>query len=573
VSTRIGAVSYHSRPLLATPLQCPTAQTYSFEPRRVDLASPIARMQLQFTPWLLPSTVAVLVCLGVASFAYRRRRIPGAVAMAWTAALAGWWALFQVVGVGLTELDAKVWAAKLQYLGIAPVAVAWLWFGLRFSDREGPRARFVLAALLVPAAATIVLAFTNEWHRLLWADWQLFDGPAFIGLRLEYGPWFRPFQLYSYALTAAGTAVLVWHLAQSRVHRGRIAGVIAAPAVVVGLNLLYQSPFSPPQWVDLTPSGFALGAAILSGTLLRGRLFDMPPVARARILDQLTDGVLVADTRGLILDLNPSAERLLGLSVGWPLPPAIAALLRPAPRTGEMGEGPQMTTFEIEGEPRELEVRTMPWLRPGTHDRFVLVLRDTTERDRMETELRRVNEELSRMNERLQRLARTDGLTGLANRTHLMEAMTIEVLRARRHRRALGLLVLDLDHFKRVNDRFGHPTGDAVLQGTAERIASLLRESDLAARLGGEEFAVLLPETGLEGANVLAERIRIRLAEWRFSAPDGSELGVTASFGVAALSDGMEVADLIQAADAAMYRAKDSGRDRVESATPDPAAG
>lgn len=171
--------------------------------------------------------------------------------------------------------------------------------------------------------------------------------------------------------------------------------------------------------------------------------------------------------------------------------------------------------------------------------------------------------------ETLARMARTDGLTGLLNRQHLLARLEEEVTRANRYRRPLGVLLLDLDHFKAVNDTHGHLAGDRVLAAAAHAIDRSLRSADAAGRYGGEEFCVLLPETGQEDAEALAERLRLKLAEIRHAMGSKRALRVTCSIGVTAARGGdLRAYDLLSAADEALYEAKRLGRNRLVAAHP-----
>jgi two-component system cell cycle response regulator len=169
---------------------------------------------------------------------------------------------------------------------------------------------------------------------------------------------------------------------------------------------------------------------------------------------------------------------------------------------------------------------------------------------------------------RLEQLASTDDLTGLLNRRALMERLTAEVDRAARYEHELVLLMIDLDHFKQVNDTYGHLVGDHVLREVAFLLLSEVRTVDIVARYGGEEFVVVLPEQGMDGGTVFAERVRERLAGTAFSAGivDGG-VRMTISVGIATSpSDNIPSADeLIARADEALYRAKAAGRDRVHA--------
>jgi diguanylate cyclase (GGDEF)-like protein len=160
-----------------------------------------------------------------------------------------------------------------------------------------------------------------------------------------------------------------------------------------------------------------------------------------------------------------------------------------------------------------------------------------------------------------------DGLTGCFNRTHAMELVAIELMRAKRAQKPVSLIMFDIDHFKQVNDRFGHLCGDAVLAAIGTRMREMLRASDLKCRFGGEEFLVLLPETPEEGARRVAETLRRELAEMPIEWKERA-LRITASFGVAvALPTELDAQAFVARADQALYIAKDEGRNCVRLVT------
>ena len=169
-----------------------------------------------------------------------------------------------------------------------------------------------------------------------------------------------------------------------------------------------------------------------------------------------------------------------------------------------------------------------------------------------------------RVEDRLRDLSERDPLTKTYNRRKLMEFVAYEVKKAKRHKRALSLLLLDIDQFKRINDTFGHAMGDLVLITVADLIGHLMRGTDIFARYGGEEFIVVAPETSLAGAAALAEKIRLAIEQHTYP-----QIGtVTISIGVACFEQGENEVGLIKRADAALYAAKNNGRNRVEIADP-----
>jgi len=164
--------------------------------------------------------------------------------------------------------------------------------------------------------------------------------------------------------------------------------------------------------------------------------------------------------------------------------------------------------------------------------------------------------------ETIYRMTIVDGLTGVNNKRHLMETLEREIPRARRHQRPLTLLMFDLDHFKRINDTFGHLAGDYTLKEFATIVKNRLRPDDTIARYGGEEFAVVLPETPKVGGIKIAEELRALVATHPFQF-EAEAIAVTVSIGVAQLDERWDVLNFVKAADEQLYAAKRGGRDRV----------
>ena len=301
-------------------------------------------------------------------------------------------------------------------------------------------------------------------------------------------------------------------------------------------------------------------------------------------MKSVLDSVYITDLAGHFLFVNAAFERLYGYAPDS-LPGKGVAMLEP-----ESGANP-LPADAGEGWVGEVVHRTqygarMPvWLsrsalkdESGRASALVYVARDMTERQRLEETLRSANERLAQANEQLEssrrileQLAIRDELTNLYNRRELDRLLDHEVARSARSQQPFTLLILDVDHFKRVNDAYGHLAGDAVLRRIGEVISETLRQVDRAARFGGEEFAVLLPDTPPAHGLSVAERIRERVAaaQTAIRKPDGAttSLSVTLSIGLAGwLPDSGRARDLIERADRALYRAKAQGRNRAVSA-------
>ncbi len=178
--------------------------------------------------------------------------------------------------------------------------------------------------------------------------------------------------------------------------------------------------------------------------------------------------------------------------------------------------------------------------------------------------VKKLQDELEQRNAVLNRMSRTDGLTGLFNRRHLDDELARRQKDALRHAEPLCLLLLDIDHFKHINDTFGHPTGDIVLRVFADRLRSELRAGDIAGRWGGDEFMIILPRTDLDGTLEVAERIRSTMAREPINAA-GEEIRVTISCGCA-LGAGESAGAIVDLADTCLYEVKTSGRNQAIAA-------
>jgi two-component system, cell cycle response regulator len=237
---------------------------------------------------------------------------------------------------------------------------------------------------------------------------------------------------------------------------------------------------------------------------------------------------------------------------------------------GRLGSGPMLEPMETE--PGQGNILAVPLRSMGSvlgvlalYDRNDGRPFDATDDDALRTLAGQASIAIDnvQLHQEAQRLSTTDALTGLWNFRYLSMSLAREIERSTRFQRPLAVLMLDLDHFKQVNDLHGHARGDAVLRELAHRVQEQIREVDTFARYGGEEFVVVLPETTVEGATQLAERICVAIRREPFHAEGEAPLDVTVSVGGAAFpAHGSSAATLMRAADRALYVAKNGGRDR-----------
>lgn len=510
----------------------------------------------QLNLWALPPILAVLLMVRDAGFLWPRRREAGTRALLGLATAVAAWALLDLASAVSPALDAKLLATRLEYVPASAAAAIWAGFGVAQGGRRKGWTWWPLLLLYAGSAAVAAAALASPAPNVLLTSGRAVDLGGTAGLAVSHGAGHGLFLGLRVCAVVGGSWMTSRHLARIPGFRGRalIAGAAALLALAPGAIHLLSVPGS--EWADLSSLGFALGGALLVGGLLRPKILNLGPVDREVVLRELRDPLVVMDGRGRIVDTNRAAREQLGLETYGDVPVSLGKLWATGPPA--KGTPPPRIVFPENGpEPRTFEVTVTP-LGDGTSRRSALLLRDVTVREAMRRELEGANAEL-------ERLARTDPLTSLSNRRHFMEELETEVERSRRYARPLSIVLLDLDHFKQVNDTHGHAAGDDVLREAARALRSVCRDVDMAARLGGEELALLLPETDSEGARTVAERVRGTIQRTPHVSPTGEPFSVTASLGIATAVDATGNGEaLLQAADEALYRAKRAGRNRVE---------
>ncbi|HEX5505515.1 MAG TPA: histidine kinase N-terminal 7TM domain-containing protein [Thermomicrobiales bacterium] len=342
-------------------------------------------MRWEVTPYLLPLLLAGLLPLALAAVAWRRRAAPGAAAAAGLLLAVACWALAYLPELASVDLPDKLFWYRLKYVGIAATPLAWLVFALHYTGRARALTRRTWPVLAVGPLATVALALTNPLHHLLFRRAVVVAGGPFRTLALDYGPWFWIHTALSYAFIAAGTWLLLRALVRSPgVYRGQAAVLAVGVALPWIGNVLTLLDWTPVRELDLTPFAFALAGLCFLGGLLRFRLLDLAPIAREAVVERLRDGVVVLDDRERVVDLNPAARRLLGLTPAAVGRPADAVL--PAPLADAWRRAPETAAaLALGGEagPRDVALTVTPLRdrrgRPAGH---VLTLRDLTAGER-----------------------------------------------------------------------------------------------------------------------------------------------------------------------------------------------
>lgn len=514
--------------------------------------------------WIFPDIIALVICAATMRHLWKLRGEAGVASLFIMSALVALWAILDLAMILSGSRPLSLSLARSIYLPEAGLVAAWLTFAMSYTGQRHLMGSWPALMVLGLASVPLFLIMAGDPGGWLVAGGGMAAGS--FGFLPSFGNWHPIHQGYTWGIGVFATGVLTLHVGQSPRHVNRLIFVLGGPAV--GAVSYALVPIFPtlPEWLNLPPLGLSLTAAAFAFGLLRSEEDAMAPVARHVVVEEMEDAVIVLDRRGRVIDVNRSAANRLKLGLMKPLPIELKILVdslmeqSTAPGRGILAE---RVKLEVEqGRVANFEARITKLGPQAGQNRIVMVLRD------IEAQLQ-LEQRLEAMTLASQHRAHTDELTGLPNRRALMRRLEEEVERAHRYGRYLSLIILDLDHFKSVNDTHGHSTGDQVLVATADAMEAVCRDQDMAGRMGGEEFAIILPETDQSGAHSLADRVRLQIGRRTYEAPGGSgSFRVTASLGVATLEPGAvaTVKALIQSADEALYKAKHQGRNRVSLA-------
>ncbi|NMC78611.1 MAG: diguanylate cyclase [Chloroflexi bacterium] len=510
-------------------------------------------MNWQAVLYLSPYILSAAISVWIGIYAWARRTLPGATPFALLALCEFEWTLtyiFQLIG---SSLGAKLFWNNMQFLGAVLVPLGYLYFAEEYTGRGLNQPRRMRWMLGICAALVLGIIWTDSFHSLFRISPHLVFRTPFSELVFENGPAFAAYPVYAYSVMVVSTFLLVANFfSAQQIYRFQMSIVLVGVTIPWAVTMLAYFNLVPIKQHEITPIIFGISNLIIAMALFRYHLFDITPVARDLIVEKVKDAVLVIDDRMRVVDYNPAAGQLLDISrrstPGYPHASEFPLLWKCLNDVGCGGVSSYEIDMELRGEEIYFECSVSPlYSEQGRPRGNVVILRNVTSRKLAEKEL--------------QLLAITDPLTGIYNRRHFFERAQYEIQRSRRYGKPLSVILFDVDEFKDVNDTFGHSTGDMVLMALAQRCQKGLRETDMLARFGGEEFIVLLPETDLPHACQTAERLRHSVEEMQVATWAGLAQ-VTISLGIASLEmpGDYSLDKLLDHADRALYYSKDKGR-------------
>jgi len=632
-------------------------------------------------PQAIVLATTTLISAVIAYTAWRRRNFPVENRFFWFILAVTEWTFAYTFEAAAVDPSIKILWTQIGYIGLVSIPPLMLMFVMEYTEHRSPP-RYVLFLAWTLSIITLLLAWTNAWHGLLWSEISV--GPKNENILIyQHGPWFWVSAAYYYAFIFATIIILLnRYINSSPLDRRRVGVMILGSLFPFAGGLIYAFNIGPIPNLDWSALSCAGMSIIFAWNIFRFQMLDLVPVARGNIFENLDEGLIVLNTESQVVDINPAALNLFKLAnrrvIGEPidkLSPLLAQFVHQGRRYAELVQDKDTATWlDLHGNPlydqrgnligrliivydisvrkraeealRESEQRyrlladhsnDVIWTM-GLDGKFsyvspsVFQLRGYTPEEVLQQSLDQVvcpaslasiEERLSyaistefntvqqqqptffeieqprkdgstvwtevtarlmydeagkplelvgvsrniterkRLKDVLQQQAATDELTGVPNRRHFIFLAQNEIKRARRFNRPLTFALIDIDHFKQINDTYGHASGDLVLVAFAKIWQRSMREIDVFARFGGDEFIMLMPETNCEQGYKAVERIRLIMTAQPFNL-GGIPVSISISSGIASLArDEVSLDMVIQRADQALYQAKAAGRNRV----------
>lgn len=506
------------------------------------------------------STIVVCLFLScgltllMALFGTRRLHAAGAKAYVGLMLSVAMYSLGYALELSSTTLNGIILSLRIEYLGIPFIPAFWIILALQYTGAGKTFPRWVFYGLFGIPIITFILHYTNDFHHLYYISLSVNSNAPFPIADITKGIWYHVNIFYLNICILAGNILFFRIILRSMGPLRKQAVTIFLTSLIPWIgNFVYQSGITP-YGIDIVPVTLSLTGPSFAIALFRFRLFDVIPIARETVFEIMYDPVLIMDSNARLADFNNAAATFFPELSSDRIGCQIKDVCRTLP--AQLIENNCTACLEIavpgHDKPKVFEIRSIPISSSNQKNMGKLViLHDVTSHQRYVNTLRD--------------LATQDGLTGIANRRHFLEKSRKELERAQRYNTPASFILIDLDHFKTINDTYGHQAGDAVLQSAVSVFRNALRPSDILGRYGGEEFAVLLPQTLPEDALQLAERLRRHL-EKHVVEYSSQSLHITASFGVSGMQSprsGYSVNSLIKNADQALYEAKRLGRNCV----------
>lgn len=454
-----------------------------------------------------------------------------------------------------TLSDMLFWS-KIQYIGISILPGLVLVTAICYTGQKKWQTNRQLMVIFIIPLITLTSRVLNDFHHLFYKTVSINTASPFPMLKFDIGPFYLLHIFYANITLIITTILFVrFFIRAAPFYRNQTIIMLVATFIQWVGYIIYL--FVDIPWnLDINPLLFAVSVPVYAFGIFRFSLFDLIPVARDTVFEGLKDGILVLDLENRLVDFNPVCKKIF-------------------PDILKQYIGSDISTIPGRNHHKINEIlssNTSPQADISIMEKNKILYFHLSKSALFDEENKKIGTIITfnditlqkNMMIKLEKMASLDELTNIYNRRYLISLLGIEVAKTKRMDRPISILLIDLDHFKAVNDKYGHSCGDKVLKAFVRIVKENIRNIDIFGRYGGEEFVIILPETGPKTAFAIAERIRENICSNPL-AIDDKQINLTISVGIfgAAENRSLSVDKILDFADKALYKAKNMGRNRT----------
>lgn len=518
--------------------------------------------------------VTTIIILIIAFFTLRRRKTRGGLEFFFgciCVAIYSFGYSKELVSKTLEEID--FWS-KVQYAGIPFIASCCVFLAYAFTAKNKKKIAFPIKALLIMLPSlTFLFRLTNQYHQLVYVDMKMVNNGYFNVLTFQKGDWYYVMSGFYITCSVLASFMFFKSIKKTSGYMQKQVKVMALTTLYPFISILFNLTGIVPFQLDSGPFIVFLAYMMFAFAIFRFDLMHIIPMSREKIFDWIHDGVIIVDVDMNLKDFNHAMKNVFhkidksyigrNIELFTAECPEFFVLLKNwyennKNRPGSFINSVPEDIFEFHYPSLELKINYFQARIMGLYDKACLV--------GITVMITNITKEKEMLKE-LERRARFDDVTGLFNRRYFIELVDREFTRLMEQSGNGVMVMYDIDHFKRINDHYGHQAGDYVLKELASIAVNLLRYNDLLGRYGGEEYIAFFPDVSIEQAKIIVERIRAAFENHMF-VYNGISMKVTASFGLSEYcrqENGIYIPfdEIVKNVDSALYQAKNNGRNQV----------
>lgn len=507
-----------------------------------------------------------VISVAVSIFLFNRHNIPGVKPFIACLMLVAIWNSMDAVDLLLHNLDDKVIWFEIKMAFIVYIPSLWLMTILEVTNIRKFKS-FANASLAIFPTITAIIVLTSHYNNWFAYSFYLESVDKYKILRFNKGVWFWVNASYNYLLNAISLGFLLKAAFSKQYARKRqaiimiIGMLIPIISDIMFIGNIYHN-------LDIISISFWISLVVSIYGILKYGFMNISLVARECVFEDMDELMIVLDVNKRVVDMNKRALQVLNIDISNVIGRPISQVVNDIDNYDfcDLKESALKIRFNYKVYEKEINYYGSISAIKGNRNYiigYLLLLYDTTELTITQNKLKQANDELRRLNQELYYDSIRDGLTKVYNKKYITVLLQEEIKKAIENTIPLTIAIIDIDHFKKFNDNYGHLIGDNVLEKVAELITVELGSRGKVGRFGGEEFLILMPDTELRIGYEICEKIRCKIASYKFQYECGS---VTISGGMTELRYCDNINSLIKRADDSLYKAKDVGRNKIEIA-------